>query len=123
MPTLTFEPWQVVKVPFPYTKGPAAQWRPALVVASLSDTGGPHILWIAMITSAGHRRWSGDVELTALATAGLSAPSMVRLAKLASVEATLAQPLGRVTSPVQRATRRWLRGTLRVLKLDSPEVG
>ena len=30
----TFKPWEVVKVPFPYTDRPVRQHRPALVIAA-----------------------------------------------------------------------------------------
>ena len=87
-----FEPWDIVKVPFPYTDRPVRQRRPGLVIAS-----GPHgLLWLLMITSAGHRRWPGDVPVSDLAMAGLPAPSIVRCAKIATIEARDAQPLGQL---------------------------
>ncbi len=110
-----FEPWTVVKVPFPYTDKPVTQRRPALVLASLPDAGGPPLLWVAMITSAAHKRWSGDLEVADLTAAGLPAPSMVRLAKLATIEADVADPLGELARGERRAVRAWLRKTLSIL--------
>jgi mRNA interferase MazF len=47
-----------------------------------------------MITSAENRRWLGDVELTGVDAAGLPAPSIVRTAKIAMIEAEDADRLG-----------------------------
>jgi mRNA interferase MazF len=77
---VTFEQWQVVVVPFPFTDRPARRRRPALVV-SRPDALGAHIghSVLAMITSAGHSRWPLDVPVSDLVCAGLPAPSVVRM--------------------------------------------
>jgi mRNA interferase MazF len=54
----------------------------------------PALLWVLMITSAAHRRWPGDVEVSDLAAAGLPAPSIVRCAKIATIETAAATPIG-----------------------------
>ena len=92
-----FEQGDVIKVPFPYTDRPARQSRPALVVS----TGGLEqmhgLLWVVMITSAHHRGWPGDVLITQLRKAGLPAPSVIRSAKIATIEAADAAKLGRIS--------------------------
>lgn len=89
----TFKPWDVVKVPFPYTDRPARQHRPALVVAGhIGAARG--LLWVLMITSAENRGWDDDVVLSDLDTAGLPAPSVVRCAKIATIEARDAERIG-----------------------------
>lgn len=86
------EVWDVVRLPFPYTYRPVHQYRPALVIASSNGTGvapgkgAPRLLWVLMITSTENRGWSGDVEIADLAGVGLSAASVVRTAKIATVE-------------------------------------
>jgi mRNA interferase MazF len=47
-----------------------------------------------MITSASNRRWSGDVPVSDLDRAGLPAPSVVRTAKIATLEADAASRIG-----------------------------
>jgi mRNA interferase MazF len=82
-----FEAWDIIKVPFPYTDRPVRQRRPALVIAAgklLADHG---LLWVVMITSAENRGWHGDVPVSDLVQAGLSADSVVRTAKIATIEA------------------------------------
>jgi mRNA interferase MazF len=82
--------WDVVRVPFPYTDRPVLQRRPALVIA----TPTADLLWVIMITSAANRGWAGDVDVSDLAGAGLPVPSLVRTAKIATIEARDALPLG-----------------------------
>jgi mRNA interferase MazF len=90
----SFDVWDVVRVPFPYTARPILQHRPALVV-SLGIIGGPPgLAWVLMITSAENRRWPGDVEIADLGSAGLPAPSVVRTAKIATIETAEANRLG-----------------------------
>jgi len=88
----TFERWDVVKVPYPYTNRPITEHRPALVVAVVDE--GPGLLWVLMITSAANRPWPGDVPIGDAGAVGLPAPSVVRSAKVATVDAVLAGRLG-----------------------------
>lgn len=94
MPLRIFRPWDIVRVPFPYTDRPVRQHRPALVVAAGDLQAAHGLLWVVMITSAGNRRWSGDVPISDLAASGLPAPSMVRCAKIATIEASDAGRIG-----------------------------
>ncbi len=92
-----FEPGCVVRVPFPYTDGEARQHRPALVVAQTGPgEGSGLLLWVLMITSAENRGWSGDVAIPDAAAAGLPAPSVIRCAKIATIDAARAEVRGRV---------------------------
>jgi mRNA interferase MazF len=88
------EVWDLVKVPFPYTNRPVQQRRPALVVAVPDAPGAPELLWVLMVTSAANRGWPGDVPVSDLAVAGLPAPSVVRSAKIATIEARDAERIG-----------------------------
>ena len=49
-----------------------------------------------MITSAQNRGWPGDLAVKNLTAAGLPVPSIIRTAKIATIEASDATPLGRV---------------------------
>lgn len=89
-----FEVWDIVKVPFPYTDRPIRQRRPALIVAAGPLQAEHGLLWLAMITSAANRGWPGDVAISDLAIAGLPVPSIVRPAKIATIEAVDAERLG-----------------------------
>lgn len=89
-----FEAWDVIKVPFPYTDRPVRQRRPALVVAANDLQAAHGLLWVVMITSAENRGWPGDVGVSDLVQAGLPSESVVRTAKIATIEAKDAERLG-----------------------------
>lgn len=77
---MRLERFDVVKVPFPFTDRPVVKFRPALVISDAENFNNQigHSA-MAMITSAHHARWPLDVVLEDLDTAGLPAPSMVRM--------------------------------------------
>jgi mRNA interferase MazF len=92
-----FSQGDVVKVPFPYTDRSTRQSRPALVVSTgLEDAH--RLVWVVMITSAENRGWPGDVTINNLAEAGLPAPSVIRAAKITTIDATDANKLGSVSA-------------------------
>ena len=90
--------WDLVKVPFPCTNRPVQQRRPALVVAIPDTPGSPELLWVLMVTSAAHRGWPGDVMISDHGAAGLPAASVVRPAKIATIEARNAEQIGHLPS-------------------------
>ena len=107
-----FEVWDIVKVPFPYTDRPIRQNRPALVIAAGELEAGHGLLWLAMITSAENRGWTGDVMIADLPAAGLPVPSIVRTARLATIEARDAQPLGKLPPANRNSVSGFLRDRL-----------
>lgn len=95
-PTARFRPFDVVSVPFPYADRAAEKRRPAVVVSTPDLEQDHGLLWLAMITSADNPSWSGDIDIPDLAPAGLPHPSVVRPAKLATLEAKRANRIGRL---------------------------
>jgi mRNA interferase MazF len=77
---VTYEAFDVVRVPFPFTDRDAVKLRPALILSSAGPFNGPagHSV-LAMITSAKHSAWPLDVAIGDLAVAGLPSPSLVRM--------------------------------------------
>lgn len=114
-----FDHWDIVKVPFPYTDRPVRQRRPALVIAAGELEQAHGLLWLAMITSAANRAWPGDVTISDLQLAGLPAPSIVRPAKVATIEARDAERLGMLPVEDRAAIALYLRHTL-AAALDLP---
>jgi mRNA interferase MazF len=107
----SFERFDVVRVPFPFTDRQAEKNRPALVVSEAAAFNRPagHSV-MAMITSAGHAPWPLDVTIGDLKAAGLPAPSIVRF-KLFTLDHRLVRgKLGRLAegdrTKVARALRR-----------------
>jgi len=89
-----FKTWDIVKVPFPYTDRPVREWRPALVIGEGFLQQSHSLVWVLMITSARNQRWPGDVAISDIALAGLSAESVVRTAKIATIETIVAVKIG-----------------------------
>ena len=90
-PMPAYKPWDVVKVPFPYTDRPIRERRPALVGAADSILAQHGLLWVLMITSYGNRGWPDAVVISDLGAAGLPVASVVRSAKIATIEAKEAE--------------------------------
>lgn len=108
----TFRRGAVVKVPFPYTDRATRQSRPALVVSDASFANANGLLWVMMITSAENRGWAGDVGIRDLARAGLPVPSVIRTAKIATIEVRDAAILGRIPASLLGEVDRHLSTTL-----------
>lgn len=89
-----FEPRDVIRVPFPYTDRPVRERRPALVVSSGRLQANHGLLWVLMITSLTNRAWLDDVPVSDLLKSGLPAPSLVRTAKIATIETKEAERIG-----------------------------
>ncbi|MTJ84083.1 MAG: type II toxin-antitoxin system PemK/MazF family toxin [Telmatospirillum sp.] len=89
-----FDAWDIIKVPFPYTDRPVREHRPAVVVAANGIQREHGLLWVLMITSAENRGWPGDVGVSNLSEAGLPAESVVRTAKIATIEIKEAERIG-----------------------------
>ena len=108
----SFRQGDVVKVPFPYTDRSTRQSRPALVVSTGGIEDAHALLWVVMITSAENRSWPGDVPVNNLAAAGLPVPSVIRTAKIATIEASDAAKLGKVPPALYRQVAGRLRQIL-----------
>jgi mRNA interferase MazF len=111
-----FDVWDLVRVPFPYTARPVQQRRPALVVAVPAVPGAPDLLWVLMVTSAANRGWPGDVAVSDPDAAGLPAPSVVRSAKIATIEARDADRIGYLPLEDRARIRELLEGVCAQLK-------
>ena len=100
-----YNPGDVVLIAFPYVTAARKKKRPALV---LLDTGDADIL-AARITTQIHQA-PHDVKLTKWQSAGLLAPSVVRLHKLATLEKTLVErKLGKIQPEDRKAVADALR--------------
>lgn len=98
----SFEQGDVIRVPFPYTDSSTRQFRPALVVSGPQVQARHGLIWVVMITSAENRAWPDDVPITRLADSGLPAPSIIRPAKIATIDAAQGARLGRISADTRR---------------------
>lgn len=86
--TGAWQPFAVVRVPFPFTDRAVQRRRPALVLSGPSfQRGSAHVL-LAMITTARRSSWPLDWPIQDLASAGLKEACCVRL-KLFSLDERL----------------------------------
>jgi mRNA interferase MazF len=109
----SFERYDVVRVPFPFTDRQAEKNRPALVISDAGAFNHPtgHSV-MAMITSAGHTPWPLDVPISNLKAAGLPAPSLVRF-KLFTLDHRLVRgKLGRLADKDQAKAKNAIRRLL-----------
>jgi mRNA interferase MazF len=86
---MTFERYDVVVVPFPFTDRASTIRRPALVLSEEAPFGretGQSLL--AMITRAARSAWPFDVPITDLEPAGLSQGGVIRM-KLFTLDQSL----------------------------------
>ncbi|MEE4350878.1 MAG: type II toxin-antitoxin system PemK/MazF family toxin [Pacificimonas sp.] len=104
---MSVRPGDIVRVPYPYSPENRSRFRPALVV---SKPQGPRasLAWVMMVTSSARGRWPGDLEID-YRSAGLPVPSLVRSARIATVETGMIIPLGRVSAGELAAIRGRLR--------------
>lgn len=100
-----YQPGDLVLVAFPFVGGTQTKQRPALVVL---DTGDADVV-VARVTTQLHRT-PHDVVLSDWKAAGLAAPSIVRLHKLATIEkALIRRPLGSLRSADRQRVSRAMR--------------
>ena len=101
---MTYKPFEVVVVPFPFTDRNADKRRPALVLSDdrqfnrLSD----HAV-LAMITSQKNPDWPLDTKLTGNRKAGLPAPSKVRMKLFTLDNRLIVKKIGMLTDKDKEA--------------------
>lgn len=84
---MTFEPWQVVIVPFPFSEIAGTKRRPALVLSRRSFNDGGHVI-LAMITTKSEPVWREDAWIEEPESAGLDRRCLVRM-KLFTLDSRL----------------------------------
>jgi mRNA interferase MazF len=103
---MAYAPFDVVVVPFPYAVRLAEKRRPAVVVSSPELEKQHGLVWLAMVTSASHRAWGDDVTIADQKVAGLPAPSRLRPAKIATVDAArIVRRIGKLSAKDASAAR------------------
>ncbi|HKK22798.1 MAG TPA: type II toxin-antitoxin system PemK/MazF family toxin [Pseudohaliea sp.] len=109
---MTFEPFDIVAVPFPFSDRQASKRRPALVVSSTAFNQAHRHLILTMITSAAGQPWASDVPVQDWADAGLSVACRVRLKLFTLDTALVVRRIGRLAPDdadrVQATLRRCL---------------
>ena len=114
MPTSehAFKRGDVVVVPFPYSDKLAEKRRPALVVSSDHFNSKSGFVWVVMITSKLQKSLADDIALNHT-EAGLSKASVVRVAKIATIEtARVIRVAGKIEAKTRKDVRKAIAGIL-----------
>jgi mRNA interferase MazF len=101
------KPGDIALVRFPFADLAATKKRPALILARTTRSPRNRLATLAMITSQIESlQLAGDVALRDWKAAGLLHPSLLRLAKVATVDEELIDKIiGKLSSPDQEAAR------------------
>ena len=105
---VTYEGYDVVVVPFPFSDRDTTKRRPALVISATPFNRRHSHLVLAMITTAASTSWPSDTAIADLAAAGLPQPSVVRLKLFTLESAALLRRIGRLASADAKAVARAL---------------
>ena len=111
---MTFEPFDVVVVPFPFTDRRAVKRRPALIVSSASFNEAHEQSVLTMITTTAVA-WPSDVVLRGWQEAGLNAPCKVRFKLFTLDHSLIVRRLGTLSKRDGAAVRDALN---RILTVD-----
>lgn len=110
---MTYRPFDVVVVPFPFTDISASKRRPALVLSNEQGFNTPvgHSV-MAMITTASHSSWALDAAIMDLPAAGLTTSSIVRMKLFTLDHGLVLKHIGHLGSNDQARVKASLRSLL-----------
>ena len=107
---MTYKPFDVVVVPFPFTDIKADKRRPALLLSSdvkFNKKSGHAVL--AMITSQKNPDWPLDTSITGNHQVGLKAPSKVRMKLFTLDNRLIVKKIGKLAGQDRKAVAKALR--------------
>ena len=109
-PTVAYECFDIVVVPFPFTDSATSKRRPALVISNAESFNLPagHSV-MAMITSSENAAWPLDVAISDRNAAGLAAASLVRMKLFTLDNRFILRRLGRLATADRKAVARSLK--------------
>lgn len=93
---MTFESFDVVVVPFPFSDRRTVKRRPALIVSSADFNRAHRQSILTMITSTG-TNWPSDVLIEGWQEAGLNVPCKIRFKLFTLDDSLIIRRLGRLT--------------------------
>ena len=109
---MTYKPFDIVAVPFPFTDHSATRRRPAVVLSSATFNQTHDQLILAMVTLAANSSWDSDVRLEEPEVAGLKPGSIVRM-KLFTLDRELViRTVGRLSDGDMARVGKMARGVM-----------
>lgn len=114
---MTYDAFDVVVVPFPFTDRAAVKRRPALVLsdAAAFNAAIRHVV-VAMITSATHAGWPLDTPVVDLREAGLPSASVVRMKLFTLDDRLIVRRAGALGRPDRENVRLALRKLMKLAR-------
>jgi mRNA interferase MazF len=95
---MTFDQFDVVTVPFPFSDGPQSKRRKALVISHNEFNRANQNTMLLMITSATQSSWLNDVSIQDLKSAGLNKKCVVRMKSFTLDNSLLLDRCGRLSA-------------------------
>lgn len=111
-PIETFEAFDVVVVPFPFTEVDRTKRRPALILSNTAFNRAHAVVVLAMITSATHSTWPSDIPISDVSGAGLRAASVVRMKVFTLDRALVLGKIGSLGQPDRAVAAKTVRAHL-----------
>ena len=113
---MTFKPFEIVVVPFPFTDRKADKRRPALILSYDKKFNKPsgHVV-LAMITSQKNPDWPLDTLITGIRRTGLKAASKVRMKIFTLDSRLIVKKIGTLTDSDKKAVTRALQSLLGIV--------
>lgn len=103
---MTYKPWNIVLVPFPFTNLSTNKKRPALIVSPANYNKGYDAIIMFVTSNLSAIERPGDYELQEWQEAGLPKPSMTRM-KLATVDKNIIiKKIARLTDKDRKAIQK-----------------
>lgn len=101
--TMTFNKWDIVLVPFPFTNLQSVKKRPALILSPDNYNNGPDLVILFITSNLSAYGRMGDYRLQDWKFSGLPKPSMIRM-KFATIEKSIVlKKLGSIPENDQKA--------------------
>ena len=93
---MTFKPWDIVLIPFPFTDLSATKKRPAVVVSSETYNSGQDVMLLFLTSNVSATPRPGDYLLAEWETANLPKPSMIRMKLMTLDKDLILKKLGEI---------------------------
>ncbi len=107
----TYDLYEVVKVPFPFTDSKTTKVRPALIISSAKHFNKIGLSVMTMITSLKHPQdlWSADLVIEDLESSGLPVPSIIRFKMFTLDHRLILGSLGKLSEKDQQDVKKKLK--------------
>lgn len=116
-PIKTYDLYEIVKVPFPFTDSRETKIRPALVLSSAKSFNAKNgVSCLAMITSLKPNQdlWTGDILIENLKESGLPVPSIIRFKIFTLDHRLILGRLGKLSESDKNQVRQTLKEILSI---------